>query len=748
MAKVDFKVSSGLKNIIGKELIIDDKIAVFELVKNAYDAYANNVRIIFKDTKNDSNAKFIIIDDGQGMSKEDIINKWLFVGFSDKKNFDSELAAAGGKISKGKRYLAGAKGIGRFSCDRLGTTLEMYTKKLGESNIHHLKVNWNKFEEDQNKEFQNIDANYEETKKIEIPDVHVDDFKSGTILYISQLNTRWDEIKLLKLKRFLQRLLNPYAPDATSDFRIYVYAEEYKEIDKSKGENEKINGLVKNTIFEELPPITTQINCSIQDGFIYTKLIDKGEQIFSIKEKNEVYTRLNNINIIIFYLNQSAKTAFTKLMGIPAVQYGSIFLYKNNFRIQPYGDVEDDWLELDKRKGQGYKRNLSTRELIGRIELNGAQPDFVEISSREGVQKDEAFSELKEFFKPKVLRPLERYVTEALNWDRNTGVVNSPEQTAANEINIINKIRGTIKDPDTELTVNPKLIEIIKARQPEQFPNIINNLEILESNVTNKKEKDYIKRQIRAIRLVAKETKEEKESLKTELEKRTKESLFATKQISPDKEIIINLNHTIETSSLTIEGYLDEINRAIIIGSSKIPIIIENLDKIAIEVKKIQILAGIVSVANFNLKAAVINKDIVEYIQGYLKLILTGKTQRIGVSFSGGDTKFVTKFRPLEIAIVMDNFISNSRKSGASLILITFKKIGESLFMYVADDGGGIKEGYEKNLFRRGKTTTSGAGIGLHHIKTIIEGMGGSVKFAGNNYENLAKGACFEVVFR
>jgi DNA mismatch repair ATPase MutL len=73
-----FRVSSGLKNIIGRELINDKYIAIFELVKNSYDAGAKNVTILFKELGTPA-ATITIKDDGNGMSKEDIINKWLFV---------------------------------------------------------------------------------------------------------------------------------------------------------------------------------------------------------------------------------------------------------------------------------------------------------------------------------------------------------------------------------------------------------------------------------------------------------------------------------------------------------------------------------------------------------------------------------------------------------------------------------------------------------------------------------------------
>lgn len=71
---LQFRVSTALKSIIGKDLINDKYIAVFELVKNAYDAGAKRVDIIFENV-NTLNSKLIIKDDGKGMDLPDIRDK-------------------------------------------------------------------------------------------------------------------------------------------------------------------------------------------------------------------------------------------------------------------------------------------------------------------------------------------------------------------------------------------------------------------------------------------------------------------------------------------------------------------------------------------------------------------------------------------------------------------------------------------------------------------------------------------------
>lgn len=117
-----FKVSSGLKDILGRDLITNELVAIFELVKNGYDADATEINLII----NSAEDYIIIQDNGKGMNRDDIENKWLFVAHSEKRNSE--------------RVYAGSKGIGRFSCDRLGKKLVLTSKK--ENQLSELSIDW------------------------------------------------------------------------------------------------------------------------------------------------------------------------------------------------------------------------------------------------------------------------------------------------------------------------------------------------------------------------------------------------------------------------------------------------------------------------------------------------------------------------------------------------------------------------------------------------------------------------------
>jgi signal transduction histidine kinase len=745
----DFRISSGLKDIIGKELITNDRIAIFELIKNSYDANAKKVTTVFQNIKEPGKtnpSKILIIDDGDGMSETDLKEKWLFVGYSDKKYSEQELKKDYRHKIKNKRYFAGAKGVGRFSCDRLGSKLKIYTKKDNESKIHYLEVDWTKFEEDQKKEFQTIKVQYSILNKIDIENYHIKEFKKGTILEISLLNDKWDKDKLLELKKYLQRLINPSSGEEEQEFKINLEAKEYLEDDKKVKKDEEynlVNGPVKNIVFEKLGIKTTQIKSSISGGKIKTELIDKGKFIFSLEEKNE-YAELEDLTVNLFYLSQAAKNSFSRIMGVAPKNYGSVFLYKNKFRIHPYGDEGDDWLELEKRKGQGYARYLANRELMGRIELHGSQPHFNEVSSRAGgVNVTEAYKNLLVYFIEKILRRLEKYVVEGIDWDKEEiEKQKEPEQVKRDSLALIQKLAGQIKDPEKNIQFSPDLLTVLKDKQIENLPQVIKNVESLKKYVKAPEERDYIDKQLKSVRLATKNLELEKDEKVKQLKVRERESLFLTKVVSADKEIVTNLNHTIENSTLTIKEMLISINKKI---NENCPIkeIIPFVDKLNIENEKIKVVSEIVSLANFDTKINAIKADLVVYIKEYLERIV--KAGILNFKFINDTVEHSISFKPIEISIILDNLVSNAKKAGANSMSMHFKTINKKLVIQFGDNGKGIDHEISPKIFDRGFTTTRGSGVGLHYVKTMTENMGGNINFLGNGVDNLGKGACFEV---
>jgi len=278
----------------------------------------------------------------------------------------------------------------------------------------------------------------------------------------------------------------------------------------------------------------------------------------------------------------------------------------------------------------------------------------------------------------------------------------------------------------------------------KSISEIIKNLEFLKKFTKTKKEKEYLESQLQSLRYYSKNVTRTRKEIEEELEVKTKETYFLRKASSGDKQIIMNLNHSIGNLTKKIDGYVFQIGKKIKNGEP-IESIIPWLDKISRENKKVKSLAKIVSVSNFNIKAKSREDELVEYIKEYVITIMDEITD-LDLEFSNEDMEYHTRFVPLEISTILDNFIDNSIKADANKIFIRFEKRKEKLCMYFGDNGKGIKKNEEQYLFTRGYSTTSGSGLGIYHIKSISEEHGGSVRFMGNNYKGLGKGATFEVI--
>lgn len=732
--KLPFKISSNLKNIIGRELITDDYIAIFELVKNSYDADATLVDIVFKNIKSNKERSSIIIrDDGYGMSYDDIINKWLFVGYSDKKDFIENVGGDFRDKIGSQRIFAGAKGIGRFSCDRLGNKLYLFSKKENEDIIHRLEIDWTQFELNSKDEFQDIEVIYSEVKEVDFFNLKFTN-NHGTILIISPINYEWDEKKLIGLKRHLQRLINPAQFSIEQDFSIYIDVEEYLVDDFNKKEDDShniINGIIKNVVFERLGIQTTRIYSNIdkKGNKIKTELWDKDKFIFSLEEEN-LYPLLN-VSIKLFYLNPIAKATFTKLMGIQPVRYGSIFLYKNGFKINPYGNDGDDWLGLDRRKTQGMRRYFGNREVMGRIEVSGLQEQIREVSSRDGgVIRTQEFDMLKELFLEKSLKRLEKYVVRAIRWDNPESKLGlkDPDEIKADSLKIINQIIGDVKDENKLIEFNEGLLEIFKESELEKTSRILNNLKENAKYFKTKKEKDFYESQIKTIEKSLNKFRKERKILEEELKLQEEQILFLKFSEEEDKKEILGLQHHIGLATNTIDENMkalkDDIEDDYDIENN---VLIDLINDVTYQTKIIQSIVLYATKATFDTMSDLIYKDLVNFIKQYIENVynIYNKIQLdkkdINISVIVPKTFiFECEFRPLDVIIVLDNLINNSIKAQSNNIkIILTQDLDNEMTFSIVDDGIGISMSDKDRIFDFGYSTTGGSGIGLHHVKKI-----------------------------
>jgi len=239
--EISFKSTTRTVNLLGRDNVLDYRSAILELVKNSYDAFSNqvNIRIIGKDItinkRKDKKATSIeIIDYGQGMSLDKIINVFFTLGTDDKTHTPSI------KYQKYERVMNGSMGIGRLSLGRLGNVSRVITSDGSEA--YRFSINWNNF----------ITGEALDTVKVNIEQLSLNEFISeytnrglenpkcsGTILIASELKDEWllsdkgqsgTNYSLLKLT--LNKLKNPLKLEKSGEFKIILdYFEEKEEIE-------------------------------------------------------------------------------------------------------------------------------------------------------------------------------------------------------------------------------------------------------------------------------------------------------------------------------------------------------------------------------------------------------------------------------------------------------------------------------------------------------------------------------------
>lgn len=863
--ELHFKTNVQLKSIIGKDLINDDNIAILELVKNSFDADARNVTVSYLNLKeNDDDisktfsketSRLIIQDNGLGMDLEGIRNKWLNIAYSEKKT----------NKTQHKRRMAGAKGVGRFSCDRLGEFLNLYAKiktssKEDSEKYVKLSIDWKLFEiEDENKEIQTIPLNYQLLTQSEFEETGFKPFEQGVLLEIIKLRNlwaypikdkdgnieKWNTDKFVELKKYLEKLINPNQQFENDDFGVYIDVPEFIKENDEKNEYEKFIGSVENRIFDKLDFNSTSIEVkTIENGkIIYTELKDKGQTIFWVKEKNPYYPQIKSINITLYYLNTYAKSFFTKQTGIRSVDYGSIFLFINGFRIPPYGELGNDWLGLDQRKAQGTKRFLSLRDTIGQIEILDEGNNFQIISSREGIVKNDNYRSLFRqernnslFFKS--FRRLEKYVVDGLDWDSSVynyldprlreieSKIISGETTEADLVyrendsikqnrvyNVIHSIVSAKADDVIELYINENLItqkvNEEKAKSEKEFQQLIDDFDDKKidaetlNRILEKKAKqnadlekqikefskyttneatskailelqnykktineqtlliDQLQKQLKKISeekekadKIIKDAEDKVEEVKKELTETKEQNLFLKSIKSQEFNDVLNLMHHIGISTSTIQNY---IKGAVFKLENNIEFEKEELktvfSKLNYELNKIHSISKFATKANFKVETKDSSINIVSFIEQYLiNIIKPFLSKKISlVLYEHKIESFVTVFKPLELIIILDNLISNSKKaitareelkenSFEPKIEVTFIQKNENQINIIFEDNGiGVSEEIKKKIFDYGFTTTDGSGLGLTHIKELVEKIGGEIELKENNSDFGAK---------
>lgn len=330
-----FTVDSALLSELGEKLVESVHIALLELVKNSYDADAKKA-VVEITSHSSEQYKITVQDDGVGMSLVDVKRYWMRIATNNKStNRISDIYG---------RTKSGSKGIGRFSCRRLGPELYLETTALlrnGQYETTSFYVNWTDYKP--GKDISEIECVGETTHSLT--------GKTGTSLEIIGPKEGWARSGWGVLKRRLMLLVinrgNRPMRGKQEDlgFNISLVAPDFEEGQITNPREQLMNagwGRLTLTVGKD----------GTANWILDAKTI--GQKVITQPSR---YPELAGTTADIALLpDKKQQFRNPNLIGITSLQdalneWGNVFVRANGIRVYPYGESGNDWLQIDKNRG-------------------------------------------------------------------------------------------------------------------------------------------------------------------------------------------------------------------------------------------------------------------------------------------------------------------------------------------------------------------------------------------------------------
>ncbi len=692
-----FHVDAGHINKLGFELVGKQETALMELIKNAYDADATEVTVDFFNAEKEGGT-LVIQDNGSGMNLETIKTAWMNISTDFKQENKSS--------PKFGRVRAGRKGIGRFSVQRLGNRLELVSGVDGESKAIKIIFNW--------------DIDY--VRGVNIRDVYAyteyiekDIDYHGTCLKITGLREIWQESHIKKVWNGVLLLQSPFKPTPTiSNNKFFENDPGFETIINKEGANQKRIEYSIDSMFLDhaLAEIFGEIdeNGNAKVRVVSTRLQMEEEHIF---EQKFLLTGSLFFQTKYFIYVSDLMSISTKKASELAYEYGGIRIYRNGFRVLPYGERSDDWLKLDRDSARRTILNpVANTNFFGSVYLDDNNVMFEETSNREGLLENEAFRELASFVHDSIFWAVTR-----------VGFHRNRKQTASQK-NFISELLPPKKPKEIISDLKESLINVANSKNttPEEKAVLIEQKLDLASNEAGQYEEHEEEKKLAAI------------------------------QYEEMLRILASLGISLSIFGHEIKGAIDSLNASITLQKMMLnkkgadPELMDgatSLQKASDRIFNVgkyigQITAHNASRALMPLHINAVVKDFMEQFNDHLK------KQSINLNLNLSEEYLQSiPMHESELVSVLLNFTTNSIKfiKKAKVIhpkiKITTKIENNFILIRFEDNGTGVSDGDKNKIFDAFYTTSIGndellegvgTGLGLKIVSDIASTYGGSVQ--------------------
>jgi signal transduction histidine kinase len=732
MSVLHFSVDSALLRELGEKLVETVHIALIELVKNSYDADASEVDIVF--TRNNGMSEIHIVDNGKGMNYHAVEKYWMRIATTNKEK--SNVSSVYG------RPLTGAKGIGRFSCRRLGGHLRLITAGTKNNNVTGIQPEveqtivdfpWTEFEPGQDV----TDIECVGSRELE------KESATGTTLIISDIAEEWNQRGWNVLKRQLSVLsantgIKREEFEEDPGFTIRIIAPEFEG---------GVRDLREDFLNAGWGTLTATINkqhqavCKLDALGIGHKTITSTTKFTHLKDVSL------KLGIMVDDRSQMRDISTLSKGNLQQIlpSWGGVQVRYRSFRVFPYGD--DDWLDIDHDRGlrkripkndlfafaetlkgvdasRALLNSLSMRSYLGNVTIGEDAEGFEMKLNREGFVQSTAVDELKEF------------VRYAIDWS-----------TILRDFYIRNEAqRQSIK------AVNAFQEEINQKLEPTRY---------IESAIT------FLERRVDHITeiLPFEEKQEFQESFfkATDVIRKHNESnkaeLLHLRLVASTSTLLLIFSHEVKS----LLGLLEQSKNSLTQMATKLPPQQRN-DVLAItgtfvdlkdRLEDLLKMTALVGVDQRDAKPGqVALKDKLKKVENVFSLIC--KKYNIEIDYSDVPNNIALKdILEAEVYSIFLNIFSNSiksviaagknrkievsasRKDGKTIIIVRDSGVGikpdryEEIFIpFISDPTGDLYSNLSKRLNPEDKLIVgSGSGLGLGIVREIVLAHEGSVKF-------------------
>lgn len=684
--------------LIGRDLITDRVTALFELIKNCYDANATEVIVTFDKVGTQNDASVISIkDNGIGMSFEDIRDKWMVIGTSSKRRNPLSPAPF-------NRKCVGEKGIGRFAVDKLGDQLLITTKQAGVNSWLNVYIDWRDYFNQLNDNstdirlFTEIENNY---NYIPTDDIQ----KSGTTLKVTQARDIWSKKDIIRLLRESARIVSPFEKSDFT-FRIHVIATEYG-IDAWSDEY-KIDG-------RDLA--TASASITFHDNKQQCLLFNEATGKIDVKEID--LKSFGGVSMELYYFNGKARDAFRRKYPYQDVKLDGIKIYRDGVITTPFAEQEDaddkkrDILGIDKRLWASLFDKISTRELIGIVNITkDGNPKIIDATNRQDFTSTPEYIELKEFIiiQLEALEQYKKYIGNKKKSEQSKKIENAGSGVSQ----IVKRVEDIIKDN----------------------PSLTNQLAPL---------KDIALKASQGIEAAAKEQHEAEE------EHTRHENMYL--RIMSRQEDAINVAHAVKTSMGKIQRQArffkqrfpnEKLNEYFELYANQIHTEMVNLGRATDE---------LFDYSKTNLPFTDVDlKQLFEYLLNSYSNEFESEGIKLEMSI---EDNLILNCNEMLFYDIIQNLTNNAIKamknSETKIYRCTVKAHDDKLVMNFSDTGCGISTEKREWVFGIYNTTTAeqgGGGIGLYAVRMRVRTLNGTVSIQDSEFTPLGTTVHIELPFK